>query len=272
MGRLNHASSSHSLHSLDDAPPPYTDDPEPILAPVQSVQPLQPVQPPKIIRPLRLIDSAYILPGGKDSLSLEPALSSNGDELYNVLRQQIKLPPRPLLYIHGYHYETSNDQKKEKSNTVTDFKFRLDLAETMLTGWEGGFMVTNWREVEVLSDEDLRPAYRGGILRSSTYKPPKSRAAISLTGDSDALLGRDNADEQNNSSPDARNLRMWCERFCSDPASVKSYALLLLAQNTLLISIPYTDSHCTAKSPASTPTPCRTSSPPTSVNSTTAAP
>lgn len=276
MGRLQHASSSHSLHSLDDdAPPPYTDDPELIVAPVQPVQhfqPVQPVQPPQSIRPLRLIDSAYYLPGGKDSLSLEPALSSNSDELYNVLRLQIKLPPRPLLSIHGTHTETSNDQKKEKSNTVTDFQFRLDLAETMLTGWEGGYMVTNWREVEVLSDEDLRPAYRGGILRSRTYKPPKSRAAISLTGDSDALLGRDNADEQNNSSPDARNLQMWCERFCSDPASVKSYALLLLAQNTLLISIPYTDSHCTAKSPASTPTPCRTSSPPTSVNSTTAAP
>ncbi|KAJ5192309.1 hypothetical protein N7449_008451 [Penicillium cf. viridicatum] len=217
MGRLHHAdppaSSSHSLHSLDDAPPPYTDDPEPILAPVQHAQPIQPVQPPTSIRPLRLIDSAYVLPGGKDvkptdkvSLTLEPSLSSDSDELYDVIRRQIKLPPRPLLYIH-------------------DFKFKLDLAETMLTGWEGEPMDANWRETEILTDEDLKPAYRGGILRSRTYKPPKSRAAISLTGDSDALLSRDDIDEEHNTAPEAKNLRMWCERFCRDPASVKSFTL-----------------------------------------------
>lgn len=243
MGRLHQAdppaSSSHSLHSLDDAPPPYTDDPEPILAPIQSVQ------PPTSIRPLRLIDSAYVLPGVKDirpqdkvSLTLEPALSSNCDELCNVIGRQIRLPPRPLLYIHGTHSESSNDKKDKKSNTVSDFNFKLDLAETMLTGWEGGYTDAIWREVEIITDEYLKPAYRGGILRSRTYKPPKSRAAISLGGDSDALLARDDADEQDNSSPEAKSLRMWCERFCRDPASVKSYALpLTRAQNTLLISI-----------------------------------
>ncbi|KGO55400.1 hypothetical protein PEX2_031040 [Penicillium expansum] len=236
MGRLHHAdppaSSSHSLHSLDDAPPPYTDDPELILAPVQHAQPIQPAQPPPSIRPLRLIDSAYVLPGGnngkpedKVSLALEPTLSSNPNELYEAIRRQIKLPPRPLLYIHGTHTESSNDNKKSKNNTCTDFKFRLDLAETMLTGWEGGPMDVNWRETEILTDEDLKPAYRGGILRSRIYKPPKSRAAISLEGDSDALLGQDHTDIEDNSSPEAKNLRMWCERFCRDPASVKSFTL-----------------------------------------------
>ncbi|KAJ5530510.1 hypothetical protein N7527_003903 [Penicillium freii] len=236
MGRLHHAdppaSSSHSLHSLDDAPPPYTDDPEIILAPVQHAQPIQSVQPPTSIRPLRLIDSAYVLPGGKDvkpsdkvSLTLEPSLSSNPNELHDVIRRQITLPPRPLLYVHGTHTESGNDKDKNKSNTHTDFKFKLDLAETMLTGWEGGFMHVNWRETEILTDEDLKPAYRGGILRSRTYKPPKSRAAISLTGDTDALLARDDANEGDNTSPEAKNLMMWCERFCRDPASVKSFTL-----------------------------------------------
>ena len=41
-------------------------------------------------------------------------------------------------------------------------------------------------EVEILTDEDLKPAYRGGILCSRTYNPPKSRQAIALTDDSDA--------------------------------------------------------------------------------------
>ncbi|QQK48300.1 Peptidoglycan-binding Lysin subgroup [Penicillium digitatum] len=236
MGRLHHAdppaSSSHSLHSLDDAPPPYTDDPEPILASIQHAQSIQPVQPPPSIRPLRLIDSAYVLPGGNDvkphdkvSLTLEPTLSTDSDELYEAIRRQIKLPPRPLLYIHGTHTESSNDNKNEKNNTCTDFKFKLDLAETMLTGWEGGSMDANWRETDILADEDLTPAYRGGILRSRTYKPPKSRAAISLAEDSDALLPRDDAYEQDNASPEVQNLWMWCQRFCRDPASVKSFTL-----------------------------------------------
>ncbi|CAG8187982.1 unnamed protein product [Penicillium nalgiovense] len=237
MGRLHQAddppaSSSHSLHSFDDAPPPYSDNTEPIIAPDQSVRPIQPAQPPTSIRPLRLIDSAYVLPGGKNakphdkvSLTLDPALSSDCDGLYNVINRQIKLPPRPLLYIHGTHTEVRREKKKDEYNTVTDFHFALDLAETMLTGWEGGHMGANWREVQVLTDEDVKPAYRGGILRSSTYKPPKSRAAISLSGDTDAILARNNAAEQDNSSLDAKSLMMWCERFCRDPASVKSFTM-----------------------------------------------
>ncbi|OQE09140.1 hypothetical protein PENVUL_c007G07008 [Penicillium vulpinum] len=232
MGRVQAdppASSSHSLHSLDDAPPPYTDDPELILAPVQ---PVQSVQPPTSIRPLRLIDSAYILPGGKDvrptnkvSATLEPALSNDSKGLYNAVCKQIKLPPRPLFYVHGTHSESSGDKKKDKNNNVTDFEFKLDLAETMLTGWEGGSMGVNWREVEILADEDPKSAYRGGILRSCTYKPPKSHGAISLTEDSDALLAQDTDEQFNNSSQGAKNLRMWCERFCRDPASVKSFTI-----------------------------------------------
>ncbi|KAJ5816258.1 Peptidoglycan-binding Lysin subgroup [Penicillium robsamsonii] len=229
MGQIDHTSHSPAL---DDAPPPYTDDPEPIL---DFAQP-DPVQPPTSIQPLRLIGSAYVLPGGKDvkptdkvSLTLEPALSSNCDELYNVIHQQINLPPRPLLYIHGTHTESSDGRKKDKNNnTVTDFKFKLDLAETMLTGWEGGYVSQDWKDwkdTEILTDEDLKPAYRGGIFRSRTYKPPKSCAAIGRGGDTDALLYRDNADELDNNSPDAGNLKMWCERFCHDPASVKSFTL-----------------------------------------------
>ncbi|CAG8898771.1 unnamed protein product [Penicillium egyptiacum] len=239
MGRLHQADSptspSHSLHSFDDAPPPYTDDTEPIIAPDQSVRPIQsvqPVQPPTSIRPLRLIDSAYVLPGAKNvkphdkvALTLDPALSNDCDGLYNVIRRQIKLPPRPLLYIHGTHTEARKDKKKEECDTCTDFHFALDLAETMLTGWEGGHMGANWKEVEILTDEDVKPAYRGGILRSPTYKPPKSRAAISLSGDSDATLARYDADEQDSSSLDTKGLRMWCERFCRDPSSVKSFTM-----------------------------------------------
>lgn len=249
---LHHAdppASSHSLHSLG-TPPPYTDGPGPLPAPVQHaqpiqhaqpaqpikpIQPIQPiqsvqsVQPPTSTQPLCLINSAYVLPGAKHvrpsnkvSHTLEPSLSSNPNELYDVIRRQLKLPPRPLLCIHGTHTVSTNDNKKDEYDIYTDFCFRLDLAETMLTGWERSSKDTYWRETEILTDEDLKPAYRGGILCSRTYKPPKSGAAYSLTGDSDANLSRDVADEEFNTSPEAKNLMMWCERFCLDPASVKS--------------------------------------------------
>lgn len=229
------ASSSHSLHSIDDAPPPYTDDPGPILPPAQPlepqyVQPVQPVQPPTSILPLRLIDSAYVLPGGtntrphdKVALSLAPHLSTLPNELYDTICLQIKLPPRPLLHIHGTHTESNQDKKNDKSSTVTDFQFRLDLAETILTGWEGHSMHLNWMEVEILNDEDEKSAYRGGILRSRKYKPRKS-GGISLDEESDVLLGHDGLAQPLSSAK--QDLKMWCERFCRDPAPVKSYVLL----------------------------------------------
>ncbi|KAJ5753998.1 uncharacterized protein N7511_008151 [Penicillium nucicola] len=221
------ASSSHSLHSLDDAPPPYSDDLESFPVP-----PVPPAPNQRHIEPLRLIDSAYVLPGGTDirpydkiALTLAPNLSTNSDELFQALKKQIKLPLRPLFYVKGSHTESSNNGKKDKnSNTVTDFEFKLDLAETMLTGWEGRPMAINWMEVEIVTDEDQKPAYRGGIWRSRTYKPPKTRQAIALGDDTNALLGEDaNADGSLNKLQSA--LKLWCERFCQDAAPVKSFTL-----------------------------------------------
>jgi hypothetical protein len=242
MGRLHQddppASSSHSLHTLDEAPPPYSDDPEPGESVhhgqlFQPAHPVQAVKPPASIRPLRIIDSAYVLPGGTDikphdkvALTLTPLLSTDPEGLYEAIRRQIKLPPRPLLSIHGSHTETSHGSDKDKkSNSVTDFHFRLDLAETMLTGWEGGHQDINWMEVEINTDEDLKKAYRGGILRSHAYKAPKSRG-VSLDESSDALISHDADDEQDNGRSGPQALRLWCERFCRDPAPVKSYVLL----------------------------------------------
>jgi len=215
------ALSSHSLHSIDDAPPPYTDDPEPFLEAESS-------QPPTGIQPLRLIDSAYVLTGGTDirphdkvALTLAPELSTDCDELYDAISKQIKLPPRPLLYIKGTHTESSNNKDKN-SRTATDFNFRLDLAESLLTGWEDGRTELNWMRVEIINDEDQKSAYRGGILRSRTYKSPK-KGAVRLNEDSDALLGQASRGDQVDRSVAAKSLRLWCERFCNDPAPVKSY-------------------------------------------------
>lgn len=251
MGRLHSddplAASSHSLHSLDndDLPPPYTDEPD--LNPTPAVG-----RPAVTSRPLLLVDSTYVLPGtkgiticDKQAVTLAPELSRNSGELFSLIRRQIKLPLRPLLGVKGSHTESSNDGKKKNSNTVVDFQFQLDLAETMLTGWEGGPMSANWMEVAVIKDGDDIRAYRGGRLRSRTYKAPTSRHKVHLAEDSEVALLGSEADASTGAgvqrsravtSDDETALQLWCERFCNDPAAVKSYySLPFSPQNDVLL-------------------------------------
>ena len=241
MGRMpddhpaERAASTHSLHSLDDdLPPPYTDEPIPV----------PPTTTPSNVtsfQPLRLVESAYALPGKTDvrphdstAVTFAPILSRDSDELHRIMRRQMKLPMRPLLSVRGTHTVSSKSHdKKDQQSTVTDFDFQLDLAETMLTGWEGHRLHTNWVAVDVVKDDDNRSAYRGGILRSRTYKAPARRRAVVVTDDSedsDALLesGRiDHSDTDHHvdyllSAENDADLKLWCERFCDDPAPVKS--------------------------------------------------
>ncbi|KAJ5880852.1 uncharacterized protein N7473_011905 [Penicillium subrubescens] len=253
MGRLHRddladAASSHSLHSIaddDELPPPYTDEPDLDPVPASSAIAASSSRPTGTFRPLRIVDAAYAIPGTKGIhsydkrvVTLAPNLSSNKDELFEVIRRQLNLPVRPMLLIQGTHSESSNDGKQKKSNTVTDFEFRLDLAETMLTGWEGGPMHINWMEVDVIRDEDGVSAFRGGILRSRAYKAPKARRVLDHAVDSDAALlgpdteagidfdGEEEEEEESEAVLSARgNLKLWCERFCLDPAHVKSFTI-----------------------------------------------
>ncbi|KAJ5232812.1 hypothetical protein N7468_005768 [Penicillium chermesinum] len=236
--------STHSLHSIDpedDLPPPYTDDPEVPVIP----GPLA-AQPPGLV-PLQIVDSAYALPDSvncssdKHVYSTAPYLSQNSASLFSLALRQIRLPPRPLLYIRGTHTETRHHDNKKESSTVEDFSFKLDLAETLLTGWQDSQSAigAGWKQVHVIEDEDNLPAYRGGRLRSRTYKFPKSRntalVADSETGtEAEAETGLLSNEPSDPNSADSvlnitcagyradRNLRLWCERFCEDPAPVKS--------------------------------------------------
>lgn len=234
MGRLPDAdaASQHSLSSVvaDDLPPPYSDVPDqgPSSGPSLTGPTPAPIH-------LRLVDSAYALPDSttkttdKTAISLAPALSRNSNELFHVIRRQMKLPPRPLFYIKGSHTE-SGKKKDNNRNNVVDFDFKLDLAETMLTGWEGEPKVDRWNqkwvEEEVLTDQDYKPAFRGGRMKSRTYTATGPRAVLSE--DSDALLAGDaelgiDGTEERPASDNEVHLKMWCKRFCSDPSPVKSY-------------------------------------------------
>jgi hypothetical protein len=218
------ASSSVSLHTInDDLPPPYTDEPEFRSAPA----------PQPTFQPLRLSDSAYHVPGAKEFsvtddriVTYAPQLSQNSDELFRVIRKQMRLPLRPLLGVQGTHTETSNDGKKKTSKSVTDFCFHLDLAETMLQGWDGQLGL-NWMQIAVIQDGDEQKAFRGGIVRSRRYKPRKARSRAISLDDSDAALLEPETDVVDGAvlSEQEEDLKMWCERFCKDPAPVKSFTM-----------------------------------------------
>ncbi|RAO74270.1 uncharacterized protein BHQ10_010282 [Talaromyces amestolkiae] len=204
----------------------------------------------------RLIDADYRLIGGRRAQSvrssvrnthivtLQPEYTLYAEELAALMAQQVRLPPRPQVIIHGSHTETSTNNKdnKKQSNAVTDFNFRLDLAETLLTGWESlpttatrdVLPQSTWFRASVSMDYDERKTYRGTRRKTLVWKGPKG----GLVAPSSATLDRDASyrDEEEGLPPadaeqerliqgDKSGLLEWCQRYCNDPSPVKSFTL-----------------------------------------------
>lgn len=204
----------------------------------------------------RLIDADYTVPGGRRAQSvknstrntrvvtLDPSLSRYDAELTALIAQQIRLPPRPQLTINGSHTESSNNNKdnKKQSNTVTDFDFRLDLAETLLCGWENPEM-NQWHTVRISDDCDGIKTYRGTRTKTLKWKGSKGAKNASLVRtdqqsqdspqddledsplyrDEEQGANHDEADHDRLMSEGHGSLLQWCQRFCNDPSPVKSY-------------------------------------------------
>jgi hypothetical protein len=201
----------------------------------------------------RLIDADYRLPGGQRAQSvrssvrnthivtLRPEYTVSAGELAGLMAQQVRLPPRPQIIINGSHTESSTNHKdnKKQNNNVTDFDFRLDLAETLLTGWENLpttatreiLPQSTWYRASVSFDHDERKTYRGTRMKTLVYKGLKAR------GNATAGVGRDQEnsyrDEEEGVPPvdeeqerliqgDNSGLLEWCQRYCNDPSPVKS--------------------------------------------------
>lgn len=144
----------------------------------------------------------------------------------------MNLPPRPLLDIHGFYRVASKDPSKKYEGYVTDFYLALDLAETMLTGWERNSS-SKFRHFEVVWDGDDVLAYRGGLWKSRTYKPSMISWIFGSSDGSDAEILESGTEletgpiaEQEDRFVHDANLRMWCERFCADPSPLKSWDFL----------------------------------------------
>lgn len=201
----------------------------------------------------RLIDADYRLIGGRRAQSvrssvrnthivtLQPQYTIYAEELATLMAQQVRLPPRPQIIIHGSHTETSTNNKdnKKQSNAVTDFNFRLDLAETLLTGWESipttatreVLPQSTWFRASVSMDHDERKTYRGTRRKTLIWKAPKgglvapSSAALdrnAMYRDEEEGLPPVDAEQERLIQGDQTGLLEWCQRYCNDPSPVKS--------------------------------------------------
>lgn len=226
--------STHSLHSLqedeDDLPPSYTD----VITEAET-ETDRTVIPTSSNRNIDnrdvLTEDDYFVPGAKRvndkrTISLSPNLCVDNRVLHNIISEQAKLPPRPLLVVEGTHQETRNNNSDNNKNgsqkeNVVDFRFRVDLT-SVLKRLEG------WHTVSVVGDGDGMEAFRGGRWRSTesgVMRGEIHRGADAIDDGDDVenaafIQFEDQDQDQDGSKP---GLMGWCERFCNDPAPVKSY-------------------------------------------------
>ncbi|KAI9374417.1 hypothetical protein BJX61DRAFT_301185 [Aspergillus egyptiacus] len=178
--------------------------------------------------PLAPPAEAYAIPGHqryhsifKDhtagAVTLHPTFSTDPATLRTFVESQTRLPPRPCLVIYGTHSESRRDGKETKTESVTDFDFRIDLTRTLLR-WgrdERTGPTQRWAYTVVVSDYDGQKAYRGGRWRTRSQKP--GRIALPEGDEGSRLMDLEGGGEN------VPGIRGWCERFCNDPAPVKSF-------------------------------------------------
>ncbi|KAL4782863.1 major facilitator superfamily domain-containing protein [Aspergillus varians] len=178
--------------------------------------------------PLAPASDAYLVPGEQKyhsirgaqraagSVSLDPNFSTSASTLETFIAAQTRLPPRPCLVVHGSHKETRKNGNETKSENVTDFDFRIDLTRTLLR-WgrdEHNGPSQRWSYTTVVSDHDGQKAYRGGRIPTRSKTP--GRIALSDDVEGERLMDLENGEEY-------PGIKGWCERFCTDPAPVKSF-------------------------------------------------
>ncbi|KAJ9302263.1 hypothetical protein DTO271G3_1129 [Paecilomyces variotii] len=196
------------------------------------------------------------------TVSCHPDLSSDPKMLWELIKSRAELPPRQYILIRGTHSETVNDDKGQKKKgevvdlkrkkEVVDFEFNLDVAAMILRGWKGDGMPPSslqWHTVTVVSDHDMVDTYRGGRLmsqspgeypwvlprRTSDTEVDVERGQGGYADDGDgndqaASLLPEKRPETIHAPPQevqhaADSGLGWCERFCADPAPVKSFKL-----------------------------------------------
>lgn len=151
------------------------------------------------------------------------SLTGSPSSLYRLIAQQAQLPPRQYVHIKGFKGKGSDSRDRQ-----TDFDFSLELTPTLLRLDEDSSS-SEWHELRVVRDGDGQQAFRGGMAKSLHWEEPSRPKDLGETtglGDEDRDAERQTLLSAAVDGPDegTPTLMGWCERFCRDPASVKSYA------------------------------------------------
>lgn len=131
------------------------------------------------------------------TIRMDQGLTYNSNALQEYLTNYLRAaPPRPLVRLHGWHYETVRRKDKKEQERVTDFDIRMSFQPYL----SPPFTQELWNET-VARDE--RSTYRGGWR--------KTTAAAHKPG---ITLGDDEPQ---------RTLMDWCEEYCASPAKLKVF-------------------------------------------------
>lgn len=127
---------------------------------------------------------------GSTRTVLSRSITSNPELLQDFVAAEARLMPNPLVRMMGTHTETRFRDKREETNTVTDFDITLSAAD---------LLALPWRRTRII--ENGVKAYRGTRTRSigSSFK-----ADVETTRPTPSL-------------------QEWCHRFCASSASLKTY-------------------------------------------------
>lgn len=149
-------------------------------------------------------------------LYIDQTIADEPHALYRLIRQQAQLPPRILLSVKV---------RKSKEDATTEFNFILDLTPTV---FRNDSTDSEWNEFKVLRDGDGVEAYRGGCTTSLRWK--HGSRLRGLREQLDLENGNGEIEIQNllgmnetGSNEEASALMAWCERFCRDPAGIKTF-------------------------------------------------
>ncbi|KAM0151902.1 hypothetical protein ACHAQE_008308 [Botrytis cinerea] len=123
-----------------------------------------------------------------------PNYSTDPDALRQMILEQAQYAPTYHVELSGTHRETERRHKKDSTETITDFHVRLNLTHLLTTGIRAG------GKLEILPDN--QKGYRGGIIKSLEPSLSKFDIESGSTGD---------------------ELQAWCEKFVSDPSSMKCF-------------------------------------------------
>ncbi|OOF91958.1 hypothetical protein ASPCADRAFT_56527 [Aspergillus carbonarius ITEM 5010] len=174
-----------------------------------------------------------------DTVNLAPALSQDATALHTHIASQAEIPPRPYLTVRGSHTETRHDhnRKEDRKETVEDFTFKVDLSGYLIRDehppqqynddYDTGLQLApdsqdGWHVLTLVRDNDGQQAYRGGRCKSDTWTGHERRAR------SEPVQLEDGPNHETaglvREHEDGPSLMGWCERYCDDPAPVKSFA------------------------------------------------